>query len=209
VLVGPQGFGNTQQYERELAIIRQTHEPAFRVIPVVLPKTGSDLPFDFLRNLTRVDFSQVERVSNASDELERLLRAVQGGPTAGDEARQVIRPWRGLDAFREEDPALFFGRGSVGEPESPIGQLVRKVREHRFVMVVGRSGSGKSSLVFAGLVPALECRIVALALDAGSTGQSGKDTRGEGTERKAEDVDFATAGEGLDNELVGPPARSS
>jgi hypothetical protein len=33
--------------------------------------------------------------------------------------------------------------------------LVRKVREHSFVMVVGRSGSGKSSLVFAGLVPAL------------------------------------------------------
>jgi hypothetical protein len=58
VLVGPQGFGNSQQYERELAIIRQTHEPAFRVIPVILPKTGSDLPFDFLRNLTRVDWSE-------------------------------------------------------------------------------------------------------------------------------------------------------
>ena len=38
---------------------------------------------------------------------------------------------------------------------SPVGQLVSKVREHPFVMLVGRSGSGKSSLVFAGLVPAL------------------------------------------------------
>ena len=83
------------------------------------------------------------------------LRAVRDGPTAGDDAREAICPYRGLDAFREEDSAFFFGRGSQSEPDSPIGQLVRKVREHSFVMVVGRSGSGKSSLVFAGLVPAL------------------------------------------------------
>ena len=38
---------------------------------------------------------------------------------------------------------------------SAIGQLVRKVREEPFVMVVGRSGSGKSSLIYAGLLPAL------------------------------------------------------
>ena len=142
VLIGPGGLGSTQQYERELALIRQTREPAFRVIPVILPKTGSDLPFDFLQNLTWVDFSQVEKVSDAPDELERLMRAVRGGPTAGEEVRQVTCPWRGLDAFREEDSAFFFGRGSVSEPDSPTGQLVRKVREHPFVMVVGRSGSG-------------------------------------------------------------------
>src|SRR6516162_11407031 len=155
VLIGPCGFGNTQQYERELAIIRQTLEPEFRVIPVILPKTGSELPFDFLQNLTWVDFSQVEKVSDAPGELERLLRAVRDGPTAGDDAREAICPYRGLDAFREEDSAFFFGRGSQSEPDSPIGQLVSTVREHSFVMVVGRSGSGKASLVFAGLVPAL------------------------------------------------------
>ena len=70
-------------------------------------------------------------------------------------AREAICPYRGLDAFREEDSAFFFGRGSADDPESPIGELVRKVREHPFVMVVGRSGSGKSSLVYAGLLPAL------------------------------------------------------
>jgi hypothetical protein len=155
VLIGPGGFGNTQQYERELAIIRQTRQPAFRVIPVILPKAGSYLPFDFLQNLTWVDFSQVEKVSDAPDELERLVAAIQGGLTAVDEVRQAICPWRGLDAFREEDSAFFCGRGSESEPQSPIGQLVRKVRAHSFAMVVGRSGSGKSSLVFAGLIPAL------------------------------------------------------
>jgi hypothetical protein len=155
ILIGPSGFGNTQQYERKLAIIRQTREPEFRVIPVILPKNSSDLPFDFIQNLTWIDFSQVETVSDSPDGLERLLKAIQGGLPADEGARQAICLWRGLDAFREEDSAFFFGRGSVDEPESPIGQLLRKVREHSFVMVVGRSGSGKSSLVFAGLLPAL------------------------------------------------------
>jgi hypothetical protein len=48
MLIGLHGFGRIQQYERELAVTRQTREPAFRVVPVILPKTGSDLPFDFL-----------------------------------------------------------------------------------------------------------------------------------------------------------------
>ena len=113
VLIGPGGFGNTQQYERELAIIRQTREPAFRVIPVIPPKTGSELPFDFLQGLTWIDFSQVEKVSDAPAEVERLLMAVQGALTAGDEVRQAICPWRGLDAFREEDSAFFFGRAAM------------------------------------------------------------------------------------------------
>jgi ABC-type multidrug transport system fused ATPase/permease subunit len=39
--------------------------------------------------------------------------------------------------------------GSADDPKSAIGELVGKVREHPFVMVVGRSGSGKSSLIYA------------------------------------------------------------
>jgi hypothetical protein len=94
-------------------------------------------------------------VFDAPDVLEQLLTAIRGGGTPGEEARDAICPYRGLDAFREEDSAFFFGRGSADDPNSPIGELVSKVREHPFVMVVGRSGSGKSSLVYAGLLPAL------------------------------------------------------
>jgi TPR repeat protein/energy-coupling factor transporter ATP-binding protein EcfA2 len=155
VLIGPRGLGNTQQYERELAIVRQSRDPAFPVVPVILPETTTDRPFDFLNLLTWVDFSHVAKVSDAPDEIARLLAAVHGAPSPGDVVREAICPYRGLDAFREEDAAFFFGRGTAGEPESPIGQLVHKVREHPFVMVVGRSGSGKSSLVYAGLLPAL------------------------------------------------------
>jgi uncharacterized protein YjbI with pentapeptide repeats/energy-coupling factor transporter ATP-binding protein EcfA2 len=155
VLIGPRGLGNTQQYERELAFLRQTSEPAFTVVPVILPETTTDPPFDFLRVLTWIDFSHVAKVSDAPDVLDQLLRVIHGQPTSAEIARDAICPYRGLDAFREEDAAFFFGRGSAHDPNSPIGELVSKVREHPFVMVVGRSGSGKSSLVYAGLLPAL------------------------------------------------------
>jgi energy-coupling factor transporter ATP-binding protein EcfA2 len=155
VLIGPRGLGNTQQYERELAIVRQSHDPAFPVVPAILPETATDRPFDFLNLLTWVDFSRVTKVSDAPDEVARLLAAVRGAPSLSDAVREAICPYRGLDAFREEDAAFFFGRGNANEPESPIGQLVHKVREHPFVMLVGRSGNGKSSLIFAGLLPAL------------------------------------------------------
>ena len=155
VLIGPRGLGNTQQYERELALIRQSRDPTFPVVPVILPNATADRPFDFLNLFTRVDFSHVAKVMDAPDELARLWAAAHGAAAPGDVVREAICPYRGLDAFREEDAAFFFGRGSENEPDSPIGQLVRKVREDPFVMVVGRSGSGKSSLIYAGLLPAL------------------------------------------------------
>lgn len=52
-------------------------------------------------------------------------------------------------AFREEDKSLFFGR------EEFVAQLVNAVQKHRLVPVIGDSGSGKSSVVLAGLIPKL------------------------------------------------------
>src|SRR5262249_50835463 len=122
VLIGPRGLGNTQQYERELAFVRKTREPDFPVVPVILPETTSDPPFDFLRVLTWVDFSHVARVSDAPDVLEHLFAAIHGKEAPPEAAREAICPYRGLDAFREEDSAFFFGRGSADDPESAIGQ---------------------------------------------------------------------------------------
>jgi WD40 repeat protein len=58
-------------------------------------------------------------------------------------------PYRGLFAFREEDAHLFFGR------EEFTANLVMAVKSKPLVAVVGPSGSGKSSAVFAGLIPRL------------------------------------------------------
>ncbi len=58
-------------------------------------------------------------------------------------------PYRGLFAFQEEDAHLFFGR------EEFTRDLVAAVKRKPLVAVVGPSGSGKSSVVFAGLIPHL------------------------------------------------------
>lgn len=58
-------------------------------------------------------------------------------------------PYPGMVPFREEDRAHFFGR------DKEIAEAVQLLRLHPFLAVIGSSGSGKSSLVFAGILPAL------------------------------------------------------
>src|SRR3954452_21932564 len=58
-------------------------------------------------------------------------------------------PFPGLRPFEMEEHHLFFGREGLSD------ELLLKLQETRFVAVVGASGSGKSSLVRAGLLPAL------------------------------------------------------
>jgi WD40 repeat protein/energy-coupling factor transporter ATP-binding protein EcfA2 len=60
-----------------------------------------------------------------------------------------LGPFPGLRAFEKDENDLFFGR------EEQTDELLQKLRCHRFLAVVGTSGSGKSSLVKAGLLPAL------------------------------------------------------
>ncbi|WP_407547832.1 DNA-binding protein [Streptomyces sp. Pv4-95] len=58
-------------------------------------------------------------------------------------------PYRGLARFEPGDAELFFGR------EEMTGRLEEMARRHRVCVVVGASGSGKSSLLRAGLIPRL------------------------------------------------------
>src|SRR6185295_17151702 len=58
-------------------------------------------------------------------------------------------PFPGLRPFEFHEHELFFGR------EEQYEQMVGKLSETHFLAVVGTSGSGKSSLVRAGLLPAL------------------------------------------------------
>ena len=59
-------------------------------------------------------------------------------------------PYRGLSAFQKQDAPFFFGR------EVFIKQLMDSVQNKPLIAVIGPSGSGKSSLVFAGLLPRLD-----------------------------------------------------
>jgi WD40 repeat protein/serine/threonine protein kinase len=65
---------------------------------------------------------------------------------------EVSNPFKGLRAFQEADSADFFGR------ENLVDQLVGHLQtpEKRFLALVGPSGSGKSSVIKAGLIPAIK-----------------------------------------------------
>jgi signal transduction histidine kinase len=125
-----------------------------------------------LRRLGKIDegvvvstsgFSKQAR-NRANEEGVRLLESVDldamvaqtkslSGPTpdsSGTSRPIPPCPYRGLLAFREQDAPFFYGR------ETSADQLVEMVRHHPpAVAVIGPSGSGKSSLVSAGLLPCL------------------------------------------------------
>ena len=65
------------------------------------------------------------------------------------QATGTFNPFPGLRPFDEEEDYLFFGR------EQDIDALLKRLRSHRFLAVIGWSGSGKSSLVRSGMIPAL------------------------------------------------------
>src|SRR5208283_3547985 len=149
IFVGPGEMGSWQQREVDVALDLQSRNPNLPVMPVLLP--CCEPPLGFLRKLTWVDLrSQV-----LDRGIEILIKAAHGeaaGPDLQkhfDSVRASICPYRGLLHFREEDAPFFFGR------EGTLDKLASAVQRQPFVAVVGASGSGKSSVVRAGLVPRL------------------------------------------------------
>ncbi|MDQ3980583.1 MAG: TIR domain-containing protein [Actinomycetota bacterium] len=111
------------------------------VIPVILERV--ELP-PRLKFVEALDLSDPESWERA---IERLCAEVQR-PAPGKVAPPPC-PYPGMTPFSEESSDLFFGR------EEEIEQILQRLRLERFMTVIGPSGSGKSSLVAAGLVPAL------------------------------------------------------
>ena len=106
-------------------------------------------PSGFLQLLTWVDISRARSCSSAGGEPAGASRDDYGRSGRPSRNRGEICPYRGLEPFGEEEAAFFCGR------DATIDELVAAVRDRSFVSIVGASGSGKSSLVFAGLLPAL------------------------------------------------------
>jgi tetratricopeptide (TPR) repeat protein len=149
IFVGAGEMGRWQQREVDVALDLQANRQSFPVIPVLLP--GCEPPLGFLRQLTWVDL----RNQALDQAIVILAKAARGEPPgrdlqrAFDSIRASVCPYRGLLHFREEDAPIFFGR------QVAIDKLVDAVGRQPFVAVVGTSGSGKSSVVRAGLVPRL------------------------------------------------------
>ena len=87
------------------------------------------------------------------DEKDRVAHKEQTPATSPEAAWDIEiqgAPYLGLQAMTEKHTAVFFGR------KAQLKQLKEKLDQQRFVVVVGASGAGKSSLVWAGLIPKLE-----------------------------------------------------
>lgn len=69
--------------------------------------------------------------------------------TPAVELNKKLNPYRGLEAYEKENSDLFFGRQDLRK------KLCHFVAQHPLIVVLGASGSGKSSLVKAGLLPDL------------------------------------------------------
>jgi WD40 repeat protein len=135
------------------------------------------------RTPTRLDWASLQLYARAGD---------------GTDTRPLtLRPYRGLLAFQPEHSRFFFGREPLQEEllnrvaESHLAQRVQETRahqRHRFQMVAGTSGSGKSSLVLAGLVAHLDKRqwdVVVTRPGEGrghSVAKAGLRTQGKGPE---------------------------
>ncbi|MGH9607743.1 MAG: SUMF1/EgtB/PvdO family nonheme iron enzyme [Terracidiphilus sp.] len=130
-----------EQYERVKKFFAQFRDP----------KTGAILrgrheykgPADF-----RKQFTHHLRVL-----VEELLKAPAPPPMLSPSPPPELwhgSPFPGLRAFAEKDAPIFFGR------DRETDELVKRINRDRFVTVVGASGAGKSSLVWAGLIPSLK-----------------------------------------------------
>jgi hypothetical protein len=153
VFLGPSGLGAWQNEELRVVIDDRISQKSIRIVPVLLPKVPrpekeSRIP-KFLRRLNWVAF---EEHWNEPETLRKLVCGIKGeAPYYLLQKRgSIICPFRGLEIFREEDTRFFFGREEI------IQQFLDYLEEHRLLAVIGPSGSGKSSVIQAGLIPAMK-----------------------------------------------------
>jgi WD40 repeat protein len=154
VFIGPSGIGSWEDLEYKLATDRMAKDRAFRVFLVLLP--GLPEPFDtsalppFLSTRTWIDLRKGIEDTRGFQSLIHGIKGLPLGPERAIEPRNDICPYRGLQAFDEDHSEFFFGR------DGDIQRLLEKLKVTRFIAVIGSSGSGKSSLVRAGVVPSLK-----------------------------------------------------
>jgi hypothetical protein len=100
--------------------------------------------------VTRATDPDPLRRHGSIDELVDDLREAVAGPLPPSAVFVPTRnPYRGLEPFEEADAVDFHGR------ERTVAEMVDVLRRERLLLVFGPSGIGKSSVVKAGLVPAL------------------------------------------------------
>jgi WD40 repeat protein/energy-coupling factor transporter ATP-binding protein EcfA2 len=113
-----------------------------RLIPILFK--GCDTIPDALKLRVSLDFTNERNWSREALRLRELLELPE--PVQN----KIQCPYPGMKPFQNEQQHLFFGR------EVDIEDLQDKLAKHSLVAIMGASGSGKSSLINAGLIPKLQ-----------------------------------------------------
>ncbi|MFA3876270.1 WD40 repeat domain-containing protein [Streptomyces sp. MMCC 100] len=157
--------GPVQRFAAELRALRESvGRPTYRTMADKVPfsvtalsqaAAGRQLP------TLAVTLAYVEVCGGDPGEWERRWRAASAEAAALATADEETRPpYRGLARYEPDDAALFFGRDRL------VDRLDGLTRRHRFTAVFGPSGSGKSSLLRAGLIPRLRAPAAEAGADA-------------------------------------------
>jgi cellulose biosynthesis protein BcsQ/energy-coupling factor transporter ATP-binding protein EcfA2 len=117
-----------------------------RIIPVLLPQVSMDRVPAFLKEYHFIDLRagfNDDTVRSFTDALTGAAKKTPRVAVAEEDA------YVGLRSFDESDARFFFGR------EALVAQAVARLNSDPFLAIIGPSGSGKSALVRAGIVPRL------------------------------------------------------
>ncbi len=160
VFIGPSGMGPWQHEEMRAAIDRQVSERSgYRVIPVLLPGAGRPERSKLPAFLTARGWAEFRGSLDDEEAFRRLvcgIRGIEPGPSPEEPVYEGVCPYRGLQRFEAEHAPFFFGREALTDWLLHELRPAPDGRENRFLAIIGPSGSGKSSLARAGLIPALK-----------------------------------------------------
>ncbi|MDY6805065.1 MAG: hypothetical protein SXA11_14835 [Cyanobacteriota bacterium] len=152
-----QAFINTvglSKLAQNIDIAGNTHTFFNTLIDVVVKTDGPQGLLNFMDNVIASGWvGGIDDLKKLKTQLQNLdsrqWRDDFGYVTIPDPVTAESCPYQGLFAFGENDAQYFFGREAVAD------QLVTAAESRSLVAVIGASGSGKSSAVFAGLIPRL------------------------------------------------------
>lgn len=167
LLVGkhsPTGWVRAElDYALRLHVVRARQQRPFLVVPLLLDEAPQCID-GFLGNFEWIRLAEVglrESSQGSSSTFGELAQRLQSLGSLGrpQETQEQVCPFPGLGHFDERSAQLFFGRDSdVRALCEELGQGTTKqgVPAHRrWLLIEGPSGVGKSSLVLAGLLPAI------------------------------------------------------
>jgi formylglycine-generating enzyme required for sulfatase activity len=154
LLVGRSTVDGWVEVELDYAINRQARQPDFLVVPVLLPGVGVDELPPLVGRFQAIGLEELPAALGAAG-FSRLRQELES--QAGAEPPSLdpeVCPFPGLEAFDEGLARFFFGRDrETRDLLELLGPTPSGYR--RWLQIEGASGSGKSSLARAGLLPAI------------------------------------------------------